>query len=188
MPCPPPQSRRAARRTLAPTRSRRSTARGTGPPRRWCWARSSSAACCGTRRRPRSMAAWLAAILANQAWRGVLARAYRRAQPVRRRRGALGLATGPSARRWPARCGARPPSRCFRIAGLPGAVHRLPVRRDPRRAQPHRGLQAVVLRLRAGGAGAADRARRARGRPGAPVHGAACWASCSGSCWRSAAR
>ena len=30
---------------------------------------------------PWIMAAWLAAILANQAWRGALARAYRRAQP-----------------------------------------------------------------------------------------------------------
>ena len=31
---------------------------------------------------PRVMAAWFAAILVNQAWRGVLARAYRRAQPA----------------------------------------------------------------------------------------------------------
>ena len=31
---------------------------------------------------PEWMAAWFAAILANQAWRGVLARAYRRARPA----------------------------------------------------------------------------------------------------------
>ena len=55
------------------------------------------------------MAAWLAAILVNQAWRGVLARAYRRAQPAAadaRRWGA----TGPSAPPSRGRCGASPPS------------------------------------------------------------------------------
>ena len=71
------------------------------------------------------------------------------------------------------------------IGGAPGAAHRVPVRRRAGRTQPHRGVPAVVLRVRAAGAGAADRARRARRRPGAPVHGAgderSCWASSSPS-------
>ena len=56
------------------------------------------------------------------------------------------------------------------LAGPRGAAHRLPVRRRDRRPQSHGRLQAVVLRLRAAGAAAADRARRVGSRHGAPVH------------------
>ena len=117
----------------------------------------------------RTMAVWFAAILANQAWRGVLARAYRRAQPGARRM-ALGSVLGgrlDARRRAVGRRGGRDVSR---VAAVPGAVHRLPVQRHPRRTQPHRGLPAVVLRIRAGGARAADRARRDRRRSGASLH------------------
>ena len=69
----------------------------------------------------------------------------------------------------------RPLGRCrrrdvSRPACLPGAVHRLPVRRDPRRPVPHRCVQAGVLWLCAGGPRAADRAGGDRGRPGASFH------------------
>ena len=155
----------------APTRSRRSTRAGIA--RRVDAARRGAvcAACCGSRRRP----------LAD----GGVAGAHPRQPGVARRAGArlAPRAAGTRRRRarWGALLGGRLDARRRAVgrrrgrdvpgvALAPGAAHRLPVRRGPGRAQPHRRLQAVVLRLRAPRAGAADRARGLRGRPGAPVH------------------
>ncbi len=119
-----------------------------------------------------TMAVWFAAILANQAWRGLLARAYRRAQPPRRRRMAMGSLLGRRVDAGRRAVGRRRARHVSRVAGLPGALHRLPVQRHPRGIEPHRGLSAVVLRVRPRVARAAHRARRDRGGSGAPVHGA----------------
>ena len=84
---------------------------------------------------PGVMAVWLAAILANQAWRGVLVRAYRRANPPvgdAARWGAY-WAVGLDPRRCAVGCGRR--RDVSGAAGLSGALHRLPVRRDPGRAE-----------------------------------------------------
>ncbi len=146
--------------------------RGTGRPRRWCSARSSCAACCGSRSRRWSMAVWFAAILANQAWRGVLARAYRRAQPAVADARALGTLLG------------------RRLDARRRAVGRRR-RRDVPASPSYQALFIVCLfSVILGGLNltavykpsfygfvlaalaAADRARRDRGRPGAPLHGA----------------
>ncbi len=57
------------------------------------------------------------------------------------------------------------------IDGARGAADRVPLRRHPGRSQPHRGLQAVVLRLRAAGARATHRACSDAGGYRACVHG-----------------
>ena len=58
------------------------------------------------------------------------------------------------------------------IGGPPGAADRVRIRRRVGRTQPHGSVPALVLRVRAAGAGSADRARRAGRRPGPPVYGA----------------
>ena len=98
----------------------------------------------------------------NQVWRWRLARSVAAAAARARRRAALGTLLGRRLGAGAAHCGDWPRSSMFPAsAAAPGAADRVPVRRRARRAQPHRRVPPVVLRLRAAGAGAADRPRGA---------------------------
>ncbi len=98
---------------------------------------------------PGLMAAWIARHRPNQAWRGVLARAFRRARPGVADAARWGrywsLGSALAGALWGVAAvvmyPASPAHEALLIVCLFGV--------DPRRPQPHRGVQAVVLRLRA---------------------------------------
>ena len=95
---------------------------------------------------PRLFAAWMGAIIVNQAWRLWLVRRYRAAAPEPVRRAQWGRA-------WAV--GSMLAGALWGVAGVvlfvpgdpgpSGAAHRLPLRRDPRRHQSHCSLQAFAF-------------------------------------------
>ena len=110
----PPRSRPRCSHARARTRSRSSTRAGIARRCRCCSARRCCASCCGAQVSPAWIAAWLALIVANQAWRGLLARAWTRRQPGARRDAPLGpLLVGRVHDRGRA-VGPRGDRRCFR--------------------------------------------------------------------------
>jgi hypothetical protein len=134
--CRSPRSRHRLSRTRAPIRSHRSIGPGTGRPCRWC---HGAVILCGVlweQERGSTIAVWLAAILANQVWRGVLARLPTSA--ARGRRCAWrGGPIGQSARRSPTRCGAAAVAMFPASAPYQALFIVCQFRRDPRRIEPH---------------------------------------------------
>ncbi len=180
-----PRSRRSCSHARAPTRSRRSTDRGTGRRRRWRSAPSILCTVLWDQESPLTMALWLAR---DPREPGVARPARPRVSPRRARRrrsAALGTLLGDRLGARRRAVGSRRDRDVSRVAAAPGAADRLPLQRGPRRPQPHRGLQAAFYGFALAAlvpliARVASRATRCICSP------RSCFWSCSYSCFASA--